>query len=35
MGGKKIKYVIGKKRNKRKRDKTYGYDVFLKLKKYG
>jgi len=33
-GGKKIKYVIGKKRKtKRKRDKIYGYDVFLKLKK--
>ena len=34
MGGKKIKYVIGKKKKtKRKRDKIYGYDVFLKLKK--
>ena len=34
MGGKKIKFVIGKKKKtKRKRDKIYGYDVFLKLKK--
>ena len=34
MGGKRIKYVIGKKKKtKRKRDKIYGYDVFLKLKK--
>ena len=34
VGGKRIKYVIGKKKKtKRKRDKTYGYDVFLKLKK--
>ena len=34
MGGKKIKYVIGrKKKTKRKRDKIYTYDVFLKLKK--
>jgi len=33
-GGKRIKFVIGKKKKtKRKRDKTYGYDVFLKLKK--
>ena len=33
-GGKKIKFVIGKKKKtKRKRDKIYGYDVFLKLKK--
>jgi len=33
-GGKKIKYVIGKKKKtKKKRDKIYGYDVFLKLKK--
>ena len=31
---KKIKYVIGKKKKtKKKRDKIYGYDVFLKLKK--
>jgi len=34
MGGKKIKYVIGKKKKtKKKRDKIYTYDVFLKLKK--
>jgi hypothetical protein len=34
MGGKKIKYVIAKKKKtKRKRDKIYGYDVFLALKK--
>jgi len=34
IGGKKIKYVIGKKKKtKRKRGKIYGYDVFLKLKK--
>jgi len=34
MGGKRIKFVIGKKKKtKRKRDKIYGYDVFLKLKK--
>jgi len=34
MAGKKIRYVIGKKKKtKRKRDKIYGYDVFLKLKK--
>ena len=34
MGGKKIKYVIGKKKKtKRKRDKIYGYNVFLKLKR--
>jgi len=33
MGGKKIKYVIAKKRNKRKEIKYYGYDVFLALKK--
>jgi len=33
-GGKKIKYVIAKKKKtKRKRDKIYGYDVFLALKK--
>jgi len=33
-GGKKIKYVIGrKKKKKRKRDKVYGHDVFLALKK--
>ena len=33
-GGKRIKFVIGKKKKtKRKRDKIYGYDVFLKLKK--
>lgn len=33
-GGRKIKFVIGKKKKtKRKRDKIYGYDVFLKLKK--
>ena len=34
VGSKKIKYVIGKKKKtKRKRDKIYGYDVFLALKK--
>ena len=34
MGGKKIRYVIGKKKKtKKKRDKIYTYDVFLKLKK--
>jgi hypothetical protein len=34
IGGKKIKYVIGKKKKtKRKRDRIYGYDVLLKLKK--
>ena len=34
VGGKRIKYVIGKKKKtKRKRDKIYTYDVFLKLKK--
>jgi len=34
VDGKKIKYVIGKKKKtKRKRDKIYGYDVFLALKK--
>ena len=34
VGGKKIKYVIGKKKKtKRKRDKIYGYDIFLALKK--
>ncbi|MCG2788499.1 MAG: transposase family protein [Actinomycetia bacterium] len=33
-GGKKIKFVIGKKKKtKKKRDKIYTYDVFLKLKK--
>jgi len=33
-GGKKIKYVIGKKKKtKKKRARIYGYDVFLKLKK--
>lgn len=33
-GGKKIKYVIGKKKKtKRKRARIYGYDVLLKLKK--
>ena len=33
-GGKRIKFVIGKKKKtKKKRDKIYGYDVFLKLKK--
>ena len=32
--GKRIKFVIGKKKKtKKKRDKIYGYDVFLKLKK--
>ena len=34
MGGKKIKYVIGKrKRKKYKKPRIYTYDVFLKLKK--
>lgn len=34
VGGKKIKYVIGKKKKtKRKRDKIYGYDVFLALRR--
>jgi len=34
MGGRRIKYVIGKKKKtKKKRDKIYTYDVFLKLKK--
>jgi hypothetical protein len=34
IDGRKIRYVIGKKKKtKRKRDKIYGYDVFLKLKK--
>jgi len=34
IGGKKIKYVIGKaKKTKRKRNKIYTYDVFLALKK--
>ena len=33
-GGKRIKFVIGKKKKtKKKRDKIYTYDVFLKLKK--
>ena len=33
-GGRKIKYIIGKKKKvKRVRDKIYGYDVFLALKK--
>ena len=32
--GRKIKYIIGKKKKvKRVRDKIYGYDVFLALKK--
>ncbi len=34
IGGKKIKYVIGKKKKiKRKRGRIYGYDVFLALRK--
>ena len=34
VAGKRIKYVIGKKKKtKKKRDKIYGYDIFLKLKK--
>lgn len=34
IGGRKIRYVIGKKKNtKRKRNKIYGYDVFLALKR--
>jgi hypothetical protein len=32
-GGEKIKYVIGGKKKKRNRERTYGHDVFLALKK--
>jgi hypothetical protein len=34
IGGRKIKYVIGRrKRKKRKRERIYGYDVFLALRR--
>ncbi len=33
QGGKNIKYVIGRKKKKRKRERIYGHDVFLALKK--
>ncbi|MGM0367882.1 MAG: integrase catalytic domain-containing protein [Actinomycetota bacterium] len=33
VDGKKIKYVIGGKKPKRKREKIYGYDVYLALKR--
>lgn len=33
VGGKKIKYVIGAKKTKRKREKIYGRDVYLALKR--
>ncbi|MFO7928152.1 MAG: hypothetical protein R6U35_00635 [Candidatus Humimicrobiaceae bacterium] len=33
QGGKNIKYVIGKKKKKRKRERIYGHDVFVALKR--
>ena len=33
VGSRRVKYVIGKKKVKRKRKKIYGHDVYLALKK--